>query len=80
MTDPNELVSVRYMVDDVDKALDFYCTHLGFEPNVGLVLLAVGPGRIAGDAGHLPQPPHLVQRRQAQRPGRGNRRQTVHPI
>ncbi len=34
MTDPNELVSVRYMVDDVDKALDFYCTHLGFEPNV----------------------------------------------
>ena len=25
-------VSVRYMVDDVDAALDFYTTHLGFEP------------------------------------------------
>ena len=27
---PGELVSVRYMVDDVEKALDFYTTHLGF--------------------------------------------------
>src|SRR5688572_15220079 len=25
-----DLVSVRYMVDDVDAALDFYTTHLGF--------------------------------------------------
>ena len=25
-------VSVRYMVDDVDKAVDFYATHFGFEP------------------------------------------------
>jgi catechol 2,3-dioxygenase-like lactoylglutathione lyase family enzyme len=25
-------VSVRYMVDDVAAALDFYTTHLGFEP------------------------------------------------
>ena len=25
-------VSVRYMVDDVQAALDFYTTHLGFEP------------------------------------------------
>ena len=24
-------VSVRYIVDDVDAALDFYCRHLGFE-------------------------------------------------
>jgi len=26
------MVSVRYMVDDVQAALDFYTTHLGFEP------------------------------------------------
>lgn len=26
----NGTVNVRYMVDDVDKALDFYTTHLGF--------------------------------------------------
>ena len=25
-----DLVSVRYMVDDVDAAVDFYTTHLGF--------------------------------------------------
>jgi len=25
-------VSVRYIVDDVDAALEFYTTHLGFEP------------------------------------------------
>jgi catechol 2,3-dioxygenase-like lactoylglutathione lyase family enzyme len=29
MTD--ELVSVRYMVDDVDKAIDFYTRHFGFQ-------------------------------------------------
>jgi catechol 2,3-dioxygenase-like lactoylglutathione lyase family enzyme len=29
--DPN-LVSVRYMVDDVDAALAFYTSHLGFTP------------------------------------------------
>ena len=27
---PDELVSVRYMVDDVDRAIDFYTTKLGF--------------------------------------------------
>jgi catechol 2,3-dioxygenase-like lactoylglutathione lyase family enzyme len=26
----DELVSVRYMVDDVEKAVDFYTTHFGF--------------------------------------------------
>ena len=25
-------VSVRYMVEDVDRAIDFYTTHFGFEP------------------------------------------------
>src|ERR671918_2873610 len=28
---PDELVNVRYMVDDVDDAVDFYTTHFGFE-------------------------------------------------
>ena len=27
---PDELVNVRYMVDDVDDAVAFYTTHLGF--------------------------------------------------
>jgi catechol 2,3-dioxygenase-like lactoylglutathione lyase family enzyme len=26
---PEDLASVRYMVDDVDAAIDFYTTHLG---------------------------------------------------
>ena len=28
---PDELVNVRYMVDDVEMAVDFYTTHFGFE-------------------------------------------------
>ena len=28
---PDELVSIRYMVDDVESAVVFYTTHLGFE-------------------------------------------------
>lgn len=31
MSDRNEMVSVRYMVDDVEKAVAFYTTFLGFE-------------------------------------------------
>jgi catechol 2,3-dioxygenase-like lactoylglutathione lyase family enzyme len=27
---PDETVNVRYMVDDVDSAVDFYTSHLGF--------------------------------------------------
>ena len=27
---PDDLVSVRYLVDDVDAAVDFYTTHFGF--------------------------------------------------
>jgi catechol 2,3-dioxygenase-like lactoylglutathione lyase family enzyme len=27
----DDLVSVRYMVEDVDQAIDFYTRHLGFE-------------------------------------------------
>jgi catechol 2,3-dioxygenase-like lactoylglutathione lyase family enzyme len=28
----NDLVSVRYMVDDVEQSIDFYTRHLGFSP------------------------------------------------
>jgi catechol 2,3-dioxygenase-like lactoylglutathione lyase family enzyme len=28
---PDDLVSVRYMVDDVQSSVDFYSRHLGFE-------------------------------------------------
>ena len=28
---PDEFVNVRYMVDDVEKAVAFYTTHFGFE-------------------------------------------------
>lgn len=31
MSNPNEMVSVRYMVDDVEAALAFYTKALGFE-------------------------------------------------
>ncbi len=31
MTEPSEMVNVRYMVDDVDAAIDFYTKHLDFE-------------------------------------------------
>jgi catechol 2,3-dioxygenase-like lactoylglutathione lyase family enzyme len=31
MTELNEMVNVRYMVDDVDTAVDFYTKHLDFE-------------------------------------------------
>lgn len=30
MTTPSQLASVRYLVDDVQAAVDFYTTHLGF--------------------------------------------------
>ena len=30
MTEAQTLASVRYIVDDVAAAIDFYCTHLGF--------------------------------------------------
>ncbi|GCB52039.1 VOC family protein [Streptomyces sp. NL15-2K] len=30
MTRPDQFASVRYLVDDVQEAVDFYTTHLGF--------------------------------------------------
>jgi catechol 2,3-dioxygenase-like lactoylglutathione lyase family enzyme len=60
MTDPNEMVNVRYMVDDVDTAIAFYTGHLGFEVRTSaapafadvtrgnLRLLLSGPASSAG--------------------------------
>ena len=31
MTEPEHIVNVRYMVDDVEESVEFYTTHLGFE-------------------------------------------------
>ena len=33
MTAPDQYASVRYLVDDVQAAIDFYTTHLGFKLN-----------------------------------------------
>lgn len=58
--DPTDMVSVRYMVDDVDEAIDFYTKHLGFTLRMSaapafadvargrLRLLLSGPGSSAG--------------------------------
>jgi catechol 2,3-dioxygenase-like lactoylglutathione lyase family enzyme len=60
MTMTEDLVSVRYMVDDVDAAIDFYTSHLGFTPGLNaapafaevirgrLRLLLSGPTSSAG--------------------------------
>ena len=34
MTAPEQYASVRYLVDDVQVAVDFYTTHLGFDLNM----------------------------------------------
>jgi catechol 2,3-dioxygenase-like lactoylglutathione lyase family enzyme len=34
MTAPDQYASVRYLVDDVQSAVDFYTTHLGFTLNM----------------------------------------------
>lgn len=68
---PEELVNVRYMVDDVDTAVAFYTTHFGFELRSSaapafadvtrgrLRLLLSGPASSAGRPmpdGRTPQP------------------------
>ena len=37
MTAPEKYASVRYLVDDVQAAVDFYTTHLGFTLNTDAV-------------------------------------------
>ena len=58
--DIDEMVNVRYMVDDVEEAIDFYTTHLGFSLRMSaapafadvlrghLRLLLSGPASSAG--------------------------------
>ena len=68
---PEELVNVRYMVDDVDTAVEFYTTHFGFTLSTSaapafadvvrgnLRLLLSGPTSSAGRPmpdGRTPQP------------------------
>ena len=67
----DDLVSVRYMVDDVDQAIDFYTRHFGFEIGQNaspafaevirgrLRLLLAGPNSSAGRPmpdGRTPEP------------------------
>ena len=60
MTEPNDIVNVRYMVDDVQASIDFYTKHLDFEVRTSaapafadvtrgnLRLLLSGPASSAG--------------------------------
>lgn len=60
MTDPDQMVNVRYMVDHVEASVDFYMRHLGFEVRTNfapafadvtrgsLRLLLSGPASSAG--------------------------------
>jgi catechol 2,3-dioxygenase-like lactoylglutathione lyase family enzyme len=62
MTEPDQMVNVRYMVDDVQESIDFYTKHLGFEVRTNyapafadvtrgnLRLLLSGPTSSAGRA------------------------------
>jgi len=67
----DELVNVRYMVDDVEKAVDFYTTHFGFTVGTNAIpafadvvrgrlrLLLSGPRSSAGRPmpdGRTPEP------------------------
>src|SRR3954452_20399441 len=69
--DTDEFVSVRYIVDDVQRALDFYTTHFGFSVRTNalpafadvvrgrLRLLLSGPASSAGRPmpdGRVPEP------------------------
>ncbi|HTK66477.1 MAG TPA: VOC family protein [Pseudonocardia sp.] len=69
--DPSDVVSVRYMVDDVETSIDFYTSHLGFTVRSSAVpafadvtrghlrLLLSGPTSSAGRAmpdGRRPAP------------------------
>jgi catechol 2,3-dioxygenase-like lactoylglutathione lyase family enzyme len=71
MSSPDQMVSVRYMVDDVQAAIDFYTGHLGFTVRSSFVpafadvtrgnlrLLLAGPASSAGRPmpdGRKPEP------------------------
>jgi catechol 2,3-dioxygenase-like lactoylglutathione lyase family enzyme len=71
MNSPDQMVSVRYMVDDVQAPIDFYTSHLGFTVRSSFVpafadvtrgnlrLLLAGPASSAGRPmpdGRKPEP------------------------
>jgi catechol 2,3-dioxygenase-like lactoylglutathione lyase family enzyme len=71
MSSPEQMVNVRYMVDDVQAAIDFYTSHLGFTVRSSFVpafadvtrgnlrLLLAGPASSAGRPmpdGRQPEP------------------------
>jgi catechol 2,3-dioxygenase-like lactoylglutathione lyase family enzyme len=71
MSSPEQMVSVRYIVDDVQAAIDFYTSHLGFTLRSSAVpafadvtrgslrLLLAGPASSAGRPmpdGRTPEP------------------------
>jgi catechol 2,3-dioxygenase-like lactoylglutathione lyase family enzyme len=71
MSSPEQMVNVRYMVDDVKAAIDFYTSHLGFTVRTNaapafadvtrgnLRLLLAGPASSAGRPmpdGRKPEP------------------------
>jgi catechol 2,3-dioxygenase-like lactoylglutathione lyase family enzyme len=71
MSSPEQMVNVRYMVDDVQAAIDFYTSHLGFTVRSSAVpafadvtrgnlrLLLAGPASSAGRPmpdGRRPEP------------------------
>ena len=59
---PDQLVNVRYMVDDVDNAVDFYTTHFGFSVRSqiaeALAEQLSGGAVSAASAGSHPKPLH----------------------
>ena len=75
MTD-NDTVLVRYIVDDVDAALDFYTGHLGFDvvmhPAPTFALLARGALRVVGTASHYPSRTSNRKSTDCVTPGRGS--------
>jgi len=45
-----DIVSVRYMVNDVQATLDFYTTHCGFTPNTVFCQRSSTEGRLVRSA------------------------------
>jgi catechol 2,3-dioxygenase-like lactoylglutathione lyase family enzyme len=44
MSSPEQMVNVRYMVDDVQAAVDFHTGHLGFTLRSSAAPAFAGPG------------------------------------
>ena len=67
-TSPEQYASVRYLVDDVQAAVDFYTTHFGFQVRMnfpGFADVVRGPLRLLlsgpGSSGTLATPPEFAE-------------------